>query len=67
MSSLSCGRGTRTSDLQVMSLASYQLLHPAIFVCGCKGSAKRAKYKINPSFFFVKIRKIHTFAKATLK
>ena len=46
MSSLSCGRGTRTSDLQVMSLASYQLLHPAIFVCGCKGTIKRAKNKI---------------------
>ena len=27
---LSCGGRTRTCDLQVMSLASYQLLHPAI-------------------------------------
>ena len=27
---LSCGGPTRTGDLQVMSLASYQLLHPAI-------------------------------------
>ena len=26
----SCGGPTRTGDLQVMSLASYQLLHPAI-------------------------------------
>ena len=25
------GSGTRTHDLQVMSLASYQLLHPAMF------------------------------------
>ena len=25
------GGGTRTHDLQVMSLASYQLLHPAMF------------------------------------
>ena len=28
---LSCGGPTRTGDLQVMSLASYQLLHPAMF------------------------------------
>ena len=27
----SCGGRTRTCDLQVMSLASYQLLHSAIF------------------------------------
>ena len=27
---LSCGGPTRTNDLQVMSLASYQLLHTAI-------------------------------------
>ena len=27
---LSCGGRTRTCDLQVMSLASYQLLHSAI-------------------------------------
>ena len=34
----SCGGPTRTGDLQVMSLASYQLLHPAMFlVCECKG------------------------------
>ena len=26
----SCGGSTRTNDLQVMSLASYQLLHSAI-------------------------------------
>ena len=30
LSSLSCGGLTRTSDLQVMSLASYQLLHSAM-------------------------------------
>ena len=30
-----CGGPTRTDDLQVMSLASYQLLHSAI--CDCKG------------------------------
>ena len=36
----SCGGPTRTGDLQVMSLASYQLLHPAMFlVCECKGRA----------------------------
>ena len=28
-----CGRRTRTYDLRVMSPASYQLLHPAIFNC----------------------------------
>ena len=28
---LCCGGPTRTGDLQVMSLASYQLLHPAMF------------------------------------
>ena len=39
-----CGGPTRTGDLQVMSLASYQLLHSAIIltglpvVCGCKGT-----------------------------
>ena len=40
---LSCGGPTRTGDLQVMSLASYQLLHPAMlfssapFQKRCKG------------------------------
>ena len=47
----SCGCRTRTCDLQVMSLASYQLLQPAILIkinssmnrstflnCECKGS-----------------------------
>ena len=35
---IGCGGRTRTCDLQVMSLASYQLLHSAIFlICGCKG------------------------------
>ena len=29
----SCGGRTRTCDLQVMSLASYQLLHSAMFSC----------------------------------
>ncbi len=29
---LCCGGSTRTNDLQVMSLASYQLLHSAMFV-----------------------------------
>ncbi len=28
---LSCGGRTRTCDLQVMSLASYQLLHSAMY------------------------------------
>ena len=34
-----CGDTTRTCDLQVMSLASYQLLHSAMFlICDCKGN-----------------------------
>ena len=37
VTSLGCGGSTRTSDLQVMSLASYRLLHPAMF-CECKGT-----------------------------
>lgn len=28
---MSCGDPTRTDDLQVMSLASYQLLHSAMY------------------------------------
>ena len=37
----SCGGRTRTCDLQVMSLASYQLLHSAMLflICECKGTA----------------------------
>ena len=40
---MSCGGRTRTCDLQVMSLASYQLLHSAMLIicafldCECKG------------------------------
>ena len=30
---ISCGGSTRTNDLQVMSLASYQLLHSAMLIC----------------------------------
>ena len=37
----SCGGRTRTCDLQVMSLASYQLLHSAMFNSfSCFASAK---------------------------
>ena len=37
-----CGSPTRTGDLQVMSLTSYQLLYPAMFFfCSCKDSASR--------------------------
>ena len=40
----SCGGRTRTCDLQVMSLASYQLLHSAMLNasflnCECKGTS----------------------------
>ena len=41
LASLSCcGGRIRTCDLQVMSLASYQLLHSAMlfFLSGCKGT-----------------------------
>ena len=49
----SCGGRTRTCDLQVMSLASYQLLHSAIFptkkggplMSECKGTAFFANYQ----------------------
>ena len=45
--SFSCGGRTRTCDLQVMSLASYQLLHSAMLltrcisflICECKGKS----------------------------
>lgn len=39
---LSCGGSTRTNDLQVMSLASYQLLHSAM--CFLISSAKIAHF-----------------------
>lgn len=39
---LSCGGPTRTNDLQVMSLASYQLLHSAM--CFLISSAKIAHF-----------------------
>ena len=40
--SLSCGGRIRTCDLQVMSLASYQLLHSAMLILGLflKSAAK---------------------------
>ena len=44
--SYSCGGPTRTGDLQVMSLASYQLLHPAMLLTALflKSDAKVARY-----------------------
>ena len=54
----SCGGRTRTCDLQVMSLASYQLLHSAILLinsflnCECKGIHKFPYNKIISMFFF---------------
>ena len=48
-----CGGRTRTCDLQVMSLASYQLLHSAMFlICGCKGTAFRRTVQVFCPFFF---------------
>ena len=48
-----CGGRTRTCDLQVMSLASYQLLHSAMLflICGCKGTAKFSNIQIIPQLF----------------
>ena len=40
-----CGSPTRTNDLQVMSLASYQLLHPAMLFSGAKVRQKVGKQK----------------------
>ena len=51
-----CGSTTRTCDLQVMSLTSYQLLYPAMFfICGCKDKANFLNCQI------IKF-KIHCFA-----
>ena len=53
----SCGGRIRTCDLQVMSLASYQLLHSAMFFSGCKISSK-------PDFagdFLKSAAKVHFF------
>ena len=55
----SCGGRTRTCDLQVMSLASYQLLHSAILTiksnsfpnCECKGMKIYLNGKIIKAFF----------------
>ena len=64
-----CGGRTRTCDLQVMSLASYQLLHSAIFTilqslwiyhlleCECKGTTF---FSINQISFWKKFV-IHIF------
>ena len=51
----SCGDTTRTCDLQVMSLASYQLLHSAMLFlnCGCKGTHLFSNKQIFPMFFAV--------------
>ena len=49
----SCGGKTRTCDLQVMSLASYQLLHSAILGCQnqCKPNAESLLFaEVKPDF-----------------
>ena len=54
---LSCGGPTRTNDLQVMSLASYQLLHSAM--CFLISSAKIVHFPEQPNklrIIFVKMR-----------
>lgn len=45
-----CGGRTRTCDLQVMSLASYQLLHSAMFN-ECKGTALFGIHKLFGEYF----------------
>ena len=56
---LSCGGPTRTGDLQVMSLASYQLLHPAMLCTAlvsqmrCKGKDFFPITQIKPCFFYI--------------
>ena len=54
-----CGDTTRTYDLQVMSLASYQLLHSAMFnpcifflKCGCKDTILYWNSQTFPIFIF---------------
>ena len=54
---LSCGGPTRTNDLQVMSLASYQLLHSAM--CFLISSAKIVHFPQTAkqiADYFVKMR-----------
>ena len=48
----SCGGRTRTCDLQVMSLASYQLLHSAMLFCGCKGTPFLLYSQIKNQLFY---------------
>ncbi len=56
---ISCGGRTRTCDLQVMSLASYQLLHSAIsskrlsLICECKGTINFPFLQILMHFFWI--------------
>ena len=51
----SCGDTTRTCDLQVMSLASYQLLHSAMLFlnCECKGTVIFLNHQIFALLFAV--------------
>ena len=55
---ISCGGRTRTCDLQVMSLASYQLLHSAMLLfrfCECKGTKFFWFHKTSIIFFALRI------------
>ena len=47
----SCGGRIRTCDLQVMSLASYQLLHSAIFLKRVQRYDFFSRYPNNCAFF----------------
>lgn len=59
-SSLGCGGRTRTCDLQVMSLASYQLLHSAVLFlnCECKGNTLFLIMQDFPVFFVPRPEKV---------
>lgn len=76
-----CGGRTRTCDLQVMSLASYQLLHSASLgstlllfpICDCKGTTLFLYTKLFSCFFsknnhiLVKIGNIDYFLHSLVK
>ena len=65
MTCLCCGGRTRTCDLQVMSLASYQLLHSAMLTmfrisflnCVCKGTSFLSYNQTFAAFFHLMYEK----------
>ena len=59
------GGRIRTCDLQVMSLASYQLLHSAM-LSGCKGTHLSESHQIFRYFFSKNMQNVHFFAQNLL-